>query len=99
MLSPRRRRRRRRAGMADRVVLVEKTEGVAIVTLNRPEQINAMNAELGAALRETVARMNADDEVGCIVITGAATRAVPAGGDIHERRGSESRQRAAAAGT
>src|SRR3989454_527485 len=36
MLSPRRRRRRRRAGMADRVVLVEKTEGVAIVTLNGP---------------------------------------------------------------
>src|SRR2546427_7097308 len=86
MLSPRRRRRRRRAGMADRVVLVEKTEGVAIVTLNRPEQLNAMNAELGAALRETVARMNADDEVGCIVITGAGTRAFSAGGDIHEQR-------------
>ena len=72
--------------MADRVVLVEKTEGVAIVTLNRPEQLNAMNAELGAALRETVARMNADDEVGCIVITGAGTRAFSAGGDIHEQR-------------
>src|SRR5881397_256537 len=86
MLRPRRRRRRRRAGMADRVVLVEKTEGVAIVTLNRPEQLNAMNAELSAALRETVARMNADDEVGCIVITGAGTRAFSAGGDIHEQR-------------
>ena len=72
--------------MADRVVLVEKTEGVAIVTLNRPEQLNAMNAELSAALRETVARMNADDEVGCIVITGAGTRAFSAGGDIHEQR-------------
>src|SRR5438552_8572403 len=72
--------------MADQVVLVEKTEGVAIVTLNRPEQLNAMNAELNAALREAVARMNADDEVGCIVITGAGHRAFSAGGDIHEQR-------------
>src|SRR5947208_391691 len=75
-----------RLGMADRVVLVEKTEGVGIVTLNRPEQLNAMNAELNAALREAVARMNADNEVGCIVITGAGARAFSAGGDIHEQR-------------
>src|SRR5882724_3625502 len=67
--------------MADRVVLVEKTEGVAIVTLNRPEQLNAMNAQLGAELREAVARLSADDEVGCIVITGAGKRAFAAGGD------------------
>src|SRR5437870_2037851 len=72
--------------MADRVVLVEKTEGVAIVTLNRPEQLNAMNAELNAALREAVARMNADDEVGGIVSTGAGNRACSAGGEIHEQR-------------
>jgi enoyl-CoA hydratase/carnithine racemase len=72
--------------MADQVVLVEKTEGVAILTLNRPEQLNAMNAQLNAELRDAVARMSADDEVGCIVITGAGTRAFSAGGDIHEQR-------------
>jgi len=72
--------------MADQVVLVEKTEGVAILTLNRPEQLNAMNAQLNAELREAVARMSADDEVGCIVITGAGKRAFSAGGDIHEQR-------------
>jgi len=72
--------------MADRVVLVEKTEGVAILTLNRPEQLNAMNAQLNAELRDAVARMSADDEVGCIVVTGAGTRAFSAGGDIHEQR-------------
>ena len=72
--------------MADPVVLVEKTEGVAILTLNRPEQLNAMNAQLSAELREAVARMTADDEVGCIVITGAGKRAFSAGGDIHEQR-------------
>ena len=71
--------------MADQVVLVEKTEGVAILTLNRPEQLNAMNGQLSAELREAVARMSDDDEVGCIVITGAGRRAF-AGGDIHEQR-------------
>src|SRR5262249_56121191 len=72
--------------MADQVVLVEKTEGVAILTLNRPEQLNAMSAQLNAELREAVARMSADDEVGCLVITGTGTRAFSAGGDIHEQR-------------
>jgi enoyl-CoA hydratase len=72
--------------MADQVVLVEKTQGVAILTLNRPEQLNAMNGQLSAELREAVARMTDDDEVGCIVITGAGQRAFSAGGDIHEQR-------------
>jgi len=72
--------------MADQVVLVEKTEGVAILTLNRPEQLNAMNAQLSSELREAVARMTADDEVGCLVITGSGKRAFSAGGDIHEQR-------------
>jgi enoyl-CoA hydratase len=72
--------------MMEQVVLVEKTEGVAILTLNRPEQLNAMNAQLSAALHDAVARMSADDHVGCIVITGAGQRAFSAGGDIHEQR-------------
>lgn len=71
--------------MAD-YVLVEKTQGVAILTLNRPEQLNAMNYQLSAELRDAVTRMSADDEVGCIVITGSGTRAFSAGGDIHEQR-------------
>jgi enoyl-CoA hydratase len=54
--------------------------------LNRPEQLNAMNAQLSAELREAVARMTDDDEVGCLVITGAGKRAFSAGGDIHEQR-------------
>src|SRR2546428_13120067 len=76
--------------MADSI-LVEKTQGVAIVTMNRPEQLNAMNAQLGAELREAVQRMSADDEVGCIVITGAGSRAFSAGGEIHEQRGDDRR--------
>ncbi len=67
-------------------VLVEKTDGVAILTMNRPDQLNAMNQALSAELHDAVVRMSADDEVGCIVITGAGTRAFSAGGDIHEQR-------------
>jgi enoyl-CoA hydratase/carnithine racemase len=73
------------AEMAD-YVLVEKTQGVAILTLNRPEQLNAMNHQLSAELHDAVTRMSADDEVGCIVITGSGNRAFSAGGDIHEQR-------------
>jgi enoyl-CoA hydratase/carnithine racemase len=71
--------------MAD-YVLVEKSEGVAILTLNRPEQLNAMNQQLSAELHAAVVSTSADDEVGCIVITGAGHRAFSAGGDIHEQR-------------
>ena len=67
-------------------ILVEKTAGVAILTMNRPEQLNAMNHRLSTELHDAVLQMNADDEVGCIVITGAGTRAFSAGGDIHEQR-------------
>jgi enoyl-CoA hydratase len=71
--------------MAD-YVLIEKSEGVAILTMNRPEQLNALNYQLSSELHDAVTRMAADDEVGCIVITGAGNRAFSAGGDIHEQR-------------
>src|SRR6059036_3890933 len=71
--------------MAD-YILIEKSQGVAILTLNRPDQLNAMSHQLVMELHDAVTRMSADDEVGCIVVTGAGTRAFSAGGDIHEQR-------------
>lgn len=72
-------------------VLLEKEGGVAIVTLNRPDKLNAMNRRLTSELHDAVTRMVADDEVGCIVITGAGDRAFSAGGDIHEQRENDRR--------
>ena len=72
--------------MAYDFILTEKEDGVAILTLNRPEKLNAMNRQLNRELQEAVRAMNADEEVGCIVITGAGERAFSAGGDIHEQR-------------
>ena len=67
-------------------ILVDKEDGVAIITLNRPEVLNAMNRKLGTELHEAVLELNSDDEVGCIVLTGSGQRAFSAGGDIHEQR-------------
>jgi enoyl-CoA hydratase len=73
-------------GMAYEYILVEKEQGVAILTLNRPDKLNAMNRQLTAELHDAVKQMSVDEEIGCIVITGAGERAFSAGGDIHEQR-------------
>jgi enoyl-CoA hydratase/carnithine racemase len=72
--------------MAYEYIVVEQEHGVAILTLNRPDQLNAMNRQLTEELRDAVTRMSADEAIGCIVITGAGDRAFSAGGDIHEQR-------------
>jgi len=66
------------------VVLVEKAEGVATVTMNRPEAMNALSIELRKALAGTFAALAADDEVRAIVLTGAGGRAFTAGLDLKE---------------
>jgi len=67
-------------------ILVEREEGVGIVTLNRPDVLNAMNNRLTTELQEAVRDMAIDDGIGCIVITGSGEKAFSAGGDIHEQR-------------
>ena len=66
-------------------ILVDVEDGVAIVTLNRPEQLNAMNRKLGVELHDAIKKAEADDSIGCIVLTGAGERAFSAGGDIKEQ--------------
>jgi enoyl-CoA hydratase/carnithine racemase len=66
-------------------ILVEAEDGVGIITLNRPDSLNAMNRLLSRELHEAVKQLDGDDAIGCIVITGAG-RAFSAGGDIHEQR-------------
>ena len=53
------------------VVLVEAADGIATVTLNRPEARNALSSELLAALRQAVADVDADDAIDVVVLTGA----------------------------
>jgi len=72
--------------MAYETILADVEDGVGIVTLNRPDKLNAMNRMLGRELHDAVKTFEADDGVGCIVITGSGDRAFSAGGDIHEQR-------------
>jgi enoyl-CoA hydratase/carnithine racemase len=71
--------------MAYETILLDHEDGVGIVTLNRPESLNAMNRKLGAELADAMGQLNADDGIGCIVITGAGEKAFSAGGDIKEQ--------------
>ena len=72
--------------MAYEHILVENEEGVAVITMNRPEVLNAMNHLLVTELHTAVMAANNDDDIGCIVITGTGDKAFSAGGDIHEQR-------------
>jgi enoyl-CoA hydratase len=53
------------------VVLVEVADGVATVTLNRPEARNAISGELNRALSRAVTELDQRDDVGCMILTGA----------------------------
>jgi 2-(1,2-epoxy-1,2-dihydrophenyl)acetyl-CoA isomerase len=68
-------------------VLVEHAGGVAIITLNRPDRLNALNASIMAQLVEAVAATAQDPAVGCVVLTGAG-RGFCAGGDLKDGRDS-----------
>lgn len=74
---------------AQPAVLIERREGVAVVTLNRPEQINAINDDIRHGLREALDELDQDPKVAAIVITGAGPRGFCAGADIKESRGAE----------
>lgn len=60
----------------------ERREGVAILTLNRPQKLNAVTPEMASALVAAVSACNESDEVRCLVVTGAGERAFSAGSDI-----------------
>ena len=55
---------------------------VAIITLNRPDAVNAISRELEADLHSALDGADVDDTVRAIVLTGAGTRAVSAGYDM-----------------
>ncbi len=63
------------------VVLAHVDDGVAVVTLNRPERRNAFSPEMIEALGGVLGRLEADDGVGAVVVTGAGG-AFCAGGDV-----------------
>ena len=64
------------------VILYEVSEGIATITLNRPERMNALNPELQDAIQETMIRFRDDEAARVAILTGAGDRAFCAGADL-----------------
>jgi 2-(1,2-epoxy-1,2-dihydrophenyl)acetyl-CoA isomerase len=63
------------------LILESKLDGIATLTLNRPEKMNALNKDLAMALNESLGRLTTDKSIYVVIITGAG-RAFCAGGDL-----------------
>jgi enoyl-CoA hydratase/carnithine racemase len=63
--------------------LYEARDGVATITLNRPERLNALTFEIYRELTDTFAALRGEDAVRAVVVTGAG-RAFCSGGDVHD---------------
>jgi len=84
-------RRRKQSGqeqesleMSEAVFQTVHRDGLALLTINRPEAMNALSSEVRNRLADAIAAANADPEVGAIVLTGAGDRAFSAGLDLKE---------------
>ena len=69
-------------------LLLEKTGHVAVLTLNRPRKLNALDGGLQGAIREALAEARADDDVRAVVLTGAG-RGFCSGADLTARPAAE----------
>ncbi len=67
-------------------IIVEKRERVGLIRLNRPQVLNALNSALMRELAQAVDKFEADDAIGCMIITGSE-KAFAAGADIKEMAG------------
>ncbi len=65
-------------------LLIEFVEKIAIITINRPKKLNALNETVKAELKDALDNLEQDDQVDVIVITGAGEKAFIAGDDIAE---------------
>jgi 2-(1,2-epoxy-1,2-dihydrophenyl)acetyl-CoA isomerase len=65
----------------ERELIEVRTEGVAKLTLNRPDRLNALSTPIMEGLLESLPRLEADSSIGAVVLTGAG-RAFCSGGDV-----------------
>ena len=84
--------------MTDPLVLIERHDAIAVVTLNRPEALNALSSALRRRLGETFAELSEDRSTEVIILTGAG-RAFTVGLDLKELGGEGALSRGARGGT
>ena len=68
-------------------IVAERQDGIALITLNRPEKLNALSFGLMQELDAELTLIEHDDTLQVVVLTGAGERAFSAGADIHEMAG------------
>ena len=78
--------------MTYETLLYEKAGGIATVTINRPESLNALNFKVYAELYELFGEIEKDDEVRVVILTGSGEKAFVAGSDITEMAPQSSRE-------
>lgn len=67
---------------AERPVLIETENGIATLTLNRPNKLNALNYETIDAIQQHLDAIERDDSIRIVILTGAGEKAFSAGADI-----------------
>jgi enoyl-CoA hydratase len=72
--------------MSYETIIVETKGRVGIIRLNRPQALNALNAQVNADLTAAIDAFEADDAIGCVILTGSE-KAFAAGADIKEMSG------------
>ncbi len=68
-------------------IVTERLDGIAMITLNRPEKLNALSFGLVRELDDALTQCEVDEAVKAVILTGAGERAFSAGADIHEMAG------------
>lgn len=77
--------------MEYRTILFEKIENYAIITLNRPDKLNALNEELFSELNSIITTIELDSTIKAVIMTGSGEKAFAAGADIVELNKSNDR--------
>jgi 2-(1,2-epoxy-1,2-dihydrophenyl)acetyl-CoA isomerase len=78
--------------MAYEFIIAERLDGVALITLNRPEKLNALSFPLMTEVDRALSEYEADEAIKAVILTGAGDRAFSAGADIHEMAGLSSEE-------
>ncbi|HTQ17509.1 enoyl-CoA hydratase [Mycobacterium sp.] len=73
--------------MTYETILVERDNRVGIITLNRPEALNALNSQVMNEVTSAATELDNNPDIGAIIITGAGGKAFAAGADIKEMAG------------
>ncbi len=81
--------------MSYKYILSESLDGATLITLNRPEKLNALNFGLARDLDEELTRIENDDAARVVILTGAGERAFSSGADIYELVGLSAEELAA----